>query len=96
MNNTTVGRAMDSRSESHGAIEAGLPCVHQILHRMKALVISIWGLCTTEGKVRMQVPMSPMGGTWLCKCMIRAVGELDCSRAHIRLREPDKSVDKVK
>ncbi|RWW53709.1 hypothetical protein BHE74_00039784 [Ensete ventricosum] len=29
---------------------------------MKALVISIWGLCTTEGEVRLQVPMSPMEG----------------------------------
>ncbi|RZR85905.1 hypothetical protein BHM03_00012967 [Ensete ventricosum] len=29
---------------------------------MKALVISIWGLCTTEGEVRLQVPLSPMEG----------------------------------
>ncbi|RWW05382.1 hypothetical protein GW17_00031345 [Ensete ventricosum] len=28
-------------------------------------------------------------------CMIRAVGELDCFSAHIRLREPGKSEDKV-
>ncbi|RZS18676.1 hypothetical protein BHM03_00051002 [Ensete ventricosum] len=27
--------------------------------------------------------------------MIRAVGELDCFSAHIRLREPDKSEDKA-
>ncbi|RRT37060.1 hypothetical protein B296_00029199 [Ensete ventricosum] len=30
-----------------------------------------------------------------CHGMIRAVGELDCFSAHIRLREPDKSKDKV-
>ncbi|RZR75234.1 hypothetical protein BHM03_00052434 [Ensete ventricosum] len=29
---------------------------------MKALVISIWGLCTTEGEFQVQVPASPMGG----------------------------------
>ena len=63
MNNTTARRAMDSRSEGHGTAEAGLPGVHRILHRMKTLVISIWGLCSTKGKVRMQVPVSPMGGT---------------------------------
>ncbi|RRT85856.1 hypothetical protein B296_00007584 [Ensete ventricosum] len=28
--------------------------------------------------------------------MIRAAGELDCSSAHIRLREPDKSEDRAK
>ncbi|RRT46067.1 hypothetical protein B296_00034935 [Ensete ventricosum] len=28
--------------------------------------------------------------------MIRAIGELNCSRPHIRLREPSKSEDKVK
>ncbi|RWW77907.1 hypothetical protein BHE74_00013900 [Ensete ventricosum] len=50
-------RAMDSRSGCHGTAEAGLPCVH----RMKALVISIWGLCTTEREFRVQVPVSPMG-----------------------------------
>ena len=27
--------------------------------------------------------------------MIEVAGELDCSRAHIHLREPDKSEDKV-
>ncbi|RWW47527.1 hypothetical protein BHE74_00046470 [Ensete ventricosum] len=27
--------------------------------------------------------------------MIRAVGELDCSSAHIRIREPGKSKDKT-
>ena len=54
---------MDSRSEGHGTAEAGLPGVHRILHRMKTLVISIWGLCSTKGKVRMQVPVSSMGGT---------------------------------
>ncbi|RZR72850.1 hypothetical protein BHM03_00017973 [Ensete ventricosum] len=30
-------------------------CAHRILHRMEALVISIWGLCTTEGEFRLQV-----------------------------------------
>ncbi|RWW87483.1 hypothetical protein BHE74_00003680 [Ensete ventricosum] len=34
---------------------------------MKALVISIWGLCTTKGVVRLQVPVSPMEGTRLYK-----------------------------
>ncbi|RRT41327.1 hypothetical protein B296_00034059 [Ensete ventricosum] len=29
---------------------------------MKALVISTWGLCTTEGEVRLQVPLNPMEG----------------------------------
>ncbi|RWW87549.1 hypothetical protein BHE74_00003612 [Ensete ventricosum] len=46
--NTTTTRAMNSRSECHGTAEAGLPCVHRILHQMKALVISIWGLLTGE------------------------------------------------
>ncbi|THU56540.1 hypothetical protein C4D60_Mb11t18300 [Musa balbisiana] len=52
---------MDLKSECHGTVEASLPCVHRILHQMKALVISIYGLCTTEKKFRMQVPVSPMG-----------------------------------
>ncbi|RWV91660.1 hypothetical protein GW17_00046043 [Ensete ventricosum] len=28
-------------------------------------------------------------------CMIRVARELDCLRAHIRLRDPDKSEDKI-
>ncbi|RRT84335.1 hypothetical protein B296_00010696 [Ensete ventricosum] len=55
-------KAMDSRSECHGTAEAGLPCVHRILHWMKALVISIWGLYTTEGEFQVQVSVSPIGG----------------------------------
>ncbi|RZS19227.1 hypothetical protein BHM03_00051599 [Ensete ventricosum] len=62
---------------------------------MKVLVISIWGLCTTKGEVRLQVLVSPMEGTRLYKGMIRAAGELDCFSAHIRLREPNKSEDKA-
>ncbi|RRT37257.1 hypothetical protein B296_00050059, partial [Ensete ventricosum] len=61
---------------------------------MKALVISIWGLCTTEEEVRLQVPVSPMEGT-LYKGMVKAARELDCFSAHIRLREPGKSEDKA-
>ncbi|RRT85855.1 hypothetical protein B296_00007579 [Ensete ventricosum] len=68
VNNMTARRVMDSTIECNGTAEANLPCVH----RMKALVISIWGLR-----------------------MIRATGELDCSSAYIRLREPNKSEDKT-
>ncbi|RRT36311.1 hypothetical protein B296_00044066 [Ensete ventricosum] len=71
-------------------------CAHRILHWMKALVMSIWGLCTTEGEFRVQVPTSPIGGLNHTEvCMIGAAGEWDCSNAYIRLREPDKSEDKV-
>ncbi|RZS24834.1 hypothetical protein BHM03_00057947 [Ensete ventricosum] len=35
-------RAVDSRGECHGTVEAGLPCV---CIEMRALVVSIWGLC---------------------------------------------------
>ncbi|RWV81480.1 hypothetical protein GW17_00057099 [Ensete ventricosum] len=37
-------------------------CVHRSLHEMKALVVSIWGLCTTEGEVRLQVPVRELLG----------------------------------
>lgn len=36
-----------------------------------------------------------LGGTGSYRGMIGAAEELDCFRAHIRLREPDKSEDKV-
>ncbi|RWV83665.1 hypothetical protein GW17_00054699 [Ensete ventricosum] len=68
---------------------------HRSLHQMKALVISIWGLCTAEGEVRLQVPVSPLEGTRLYKGMTGLAGELDYFSAHIRLREPDKSEDKA-
>ena len=61
MNNTTARTAMDSRSECYGIAEVGLSCVHRILYRIKALVISIWGLCTTEEEFRIQVSVNLMG-----------------------------------
>ncbi|RZR81993.1 hypothetical protein BHM03_00008329 [Ensete ventricosum] len=36
-------------------------CAHRSLHQMKALIVSIWGLCTTEGVVRLQVPVVERG-----------------------------------
>ncbi|RWW24246.1 hypothetical protein GW17_00011473 [Ensete ventricosum] len=57
--------------------EAGLTCVHRILHQMKA-----WS-SIYEGRI------TPRENS-------EAVGELDCSSAHICLRELGKSEDKAK
>ncbi|RRT50509.1 hypothetical protein B296_00039860 [Ensete ventricosum] len=62
---------------------------------MRALVISIWGWCTTKGESRVQVLVSPNRGDLSYKGMIGAIGELDCSSAYIRLREPGKSENKA-
>ncbi|RRT31306.1 hypothetical protein B296_00050698 [Ensete ventricosum] len=53
---------MDSRGKCHGTVEVGLPCMRIKACIMKALVISIWGLCTTEREVRLQVPVVPWRG----------------------------------
>ncbi|RRT33043.1 hypothetical protein B296_00055282 [Ensete ventricosum] len=121
----------------------GSSFVHRSLHWMKALVISIWGLYTTEEEVQVQVPVSPMEGDvvmlmikrcwelhfggqcngkkgcgfqgvntmvpqrWVFRvCASKLASDeslghqhmggcLDCFRAHIRLREPNKSEDKA-
>ena len=61
MNDTITKSAMNSRSERHGTIKAGLPCMYKILHWMKALIINIWRLCITMGEFQIQIPMSLMG-----------------------------------
>ncbi|RZR99433.1 hypothetical protein BHM03_00028976 [Ensete ventricosum] len=60
---------------------------------MKVLVISIWGLYTTEEEVRLQVLVSRRG--LIIQRYDQTVGELDYFSAHIRLRGPDKSEDEV-
>ncbi|RRT84418.1 hypothetical protein B296_00005784 [Ensete ventricosum] len=62
---------------------------------MKALVISIWRLCTTKGEVRLQILVSLMEGSGSYRGMIGATGDLDYFSAYIRLREPGKSEDKT-
>ncbi|RWW52597.1 hypothetical protein BHE74_00040969 [Ensete ventricosum] len=48
-------------------------CAYRNLHQMKALVISIWELCTTEGEVILQVLENRIGASpatrWHRLCM---------------------------
>ena len=48
VNNMMVRRAIDSRSECYSIAKSSLLWVHRIWHQMKALIINIWGLCTTK------------------------------------------------
>ncbi|RWW35808.1 hypothetical protein BHE74_00059220 [Ensete ventricosum] len=66
----------------------------QTQSKIKALVISIWELCTTEGEFRVQVPTSPMGDLIIQRYNRSnwTVGLLQCSHS---LRESGKSEDKA-
>ncbi|RWW48036.1 hypothetical protein BHE74_00045938 [Ensete ventricosum] len=73
--------------------EAGLSCVHQILH-CKPRSSRYEGCVPPKGNLSASTNKS-MGAAWSYRGMIGPTGELDCSRAHICLREATKLKDKT-
>lgn len=42
INNTTIKRTMDSKNKCYDTVEADFPCVYQIVHQMKVLLIECY------------------------------------------------------